>query len=276
MDDLVEAGAIRRIRRIDDYAPSMGAALSYYTVFSLAPLLFIVISVAGFIFGEEAARGEIFAQLQGLMGAEAAASIELMLAVFNKSSQGITGTLIGAAALLFGATTVFGELQNSLDRIWRAPVAAGGGGLWHLLQTRLLSFGMVLGIAFLLIVSLMLSAALSAFGKSYGTFFGSWEVLARLVDLVVGFALTTAGFALIYKLMPRVHVGWTDVWVGAIVTSALFTLGRYLIGLYIALVGVTSGFGAAGGVIIVFVWASHRDCHRRRFKQRCFGIERAL
>lgn len=239
---------------LDDGAPSMGAALSYYTVFSLAPLLFIVISVAGLVFGQDAARGEIFGQLQGLMGAEAAAGIEQMLAVFDKPSEGITGTLVGAVALAIGATSVFGELQNALDRIWRAPVTAGGSGIWYLLRTRLLSFGMVLGIAFLLIVSLMFSAALSALGKWYGEYFVNWEILGRAVDVVVGFGLTTAAFALIYKLMPRVRVGWADVWVGAIVTSVLFTLGRLLIGLYIGRAGVASGFGAAGGIIIVFVW----------------------
>jgi membrane protein len=239
---------------VDDYAPSMGAALSYYTVFSLAPLLFIVISVAGLVFGQEAARGEIFGQLQGLMGTQAAAEIEQMLASFDKPSEGIAATLIGVAALIVGATTVFGELQNALDRIWRAPVKAGGSGIWYLLRTRLLSFGMVLGIAFLLVVSLMFSAALSALGKWYGGFFGGWEVLGRVVDLVVGFGLTTTAFALIYKLMPRAQIGWADVWVGAIVTSVLFTLGRFLIGLYIGRAGVASGFGAAGGIIVVFVW----------------------
>lgn len=239
---------------VDDYGPSMGAALSYYTVFSLAPLLFIVISLAGLIFGQEAARGEIFGQLQGLMGAEAAAGIQQMLANFDKPSEGIAGTLIGLVALIIGATTVFGELQNALDRIWRAPVKAGGSGIGYLLRTRLLSFGMVLGIAFLLIVSLMFSAALSALGKWYGDFFVNWEILGRLVDVVLGFGLTTAAFALIYKLMPRVRVDWADVWVGAIVTSTLFTLGRLLIGLYIGRAGVASGFGAAGGIIIVFIW----------------------
>ncbi len=126
--------------------------------------------------------------------------------------------------------------------------------MWKLVRTRLLSFGMVLGFAFLLIVSLLFSAALSAFGKWYGGFFGSWEVLARFVDVVVGFGLTTTAFALIYKFMPRVQVGWADVWVGALVTAALFTLGRFLIGLYIGRAGVASDFGAAAGVVIVFIW----------------------
>lgn len=239
---------------VDDYAPSMGAALSYYAVFSLAPLLFIVISVAGLIFGQEAAHGEIFGQLRSLMGPEAAAGIQDLLANFDKPSKGITGTLVGVVLLGIGATSVFGELQDALDRIWRAPVKAGGSGIWYLLRTRLLSFGMVLGLGFLLIISLVFSAALSALGKWYGGFFVNWETLGRVVDVIVGFALTTTAFALIYKLMPRVRVSWTDVWVGAVVTSVLFTLGRLLIGLYIGRAGVADGFGAAGGIIIVFVW----------------------
>lgn len=239
---------------IDDYAPSMGAALSYYTVFSLAPLLVIVISVAGLLFGVEAARGEIFDQLRGIMGADAAKAIEDMLTAFSQPANGITGALIGVGALAIGATTVFGELQDALDRIWRAPVRAGGSGIWHLVRTRLLSFGMILGIAFLLIVSLVLGAVVSALGKWWGVYFGGWDVLARVVDLGVGFVLTTAGFAFIYKFMPRVRVGWSDVWVGAVVTALLFSIGRFLIGFYIGRTGVASGFGAAGAVAVVFVW----------------------
>jgi membrane protein len=238
---------------IDDYAPSMGAALSYYTVFSLAPLLLIVVSVAGLLFGEEAVRGELFAQLQGLMGADAAKAIQDLLASVNKPSQGILGTLLGIALLVFGATTVFGELQDALDRIWRAP-AREGSGIWALLRARLLSFGMILGLAFLLMVSLVLGAAISALGKWWGPVFGGWETLLQIVNLLVGFGLTTVVFAMIYKLMPRVKVEWHDVWLGALVTSLLFTIGKFLIGLYIGKSGVASGFGAAGSLVIVLIW----------------------
>ena len=239
---------------IDDEAPSMGAALSYYTVFSLAPLLFIVISVAGLVFGQEAARGEIFGHLTSMMGVEAATGVQQMLASFDEPAKGVSGAIIGAVALIIGATSVFGELQSALDRIWRTPRRSGASGLWFLLRTRLLSFGMVLALGFLLMVSLLFSAALSAFGKWYGGFFGDWEVLGRVVDVLVGFGMTTTAFALIYKLMPRVQVGWADVWVGAFVTALLFTVGRVLIGLYIGRAGVANGFGAAAGVIIVFAW----------------------
>jgi membrane protein len=239
---------------IDDYAPSMGAALSYYTVFSLAPLLLIVISIAGLVFGEEAARGALFGQLRELMGSEAAGAVQGVLATLNKPAQGIAATSFGAAILLIGATSVFGELQDALDRIWRAPARERDAGWWNLLRTRLLSFGMILGIAFLLMVSLVLGAVISALGKWWGGVFGDWEVLAQAVNALVGFFLVTGVFAMIYKLMPRVQVRWHDVWLGALVTSALFTVGKFLIGLYIGKSGVASTFGAAGSLVVVFVW----------------------
>src|SRR5215218_8834711 len=150
---------------VDDYAPSMGAALAYYTLFSLAPLLLIVVSIAGLVFGPEAARGEIFAELRDLVGDEGAAAAQSLLQSVNKPAQGIFATLVGVATLLVGAASVFGELQNALDRIWRAPPRRGGSGVWALVSSRLLSFGMVLGVGFLLIVSLVASAAIAALGK---------------------------------------------------------------------------------------------------------------
>ena len=232
----------------------MGAALSYYSVFSMAPLLLIVISIAGLVFGQEAARGELFGQLSGLMGVDAAHAVEAMLDGLGKPSRGITSAAIGLGVLVIGATSVFGELQNALDRIWRAPAREASGSLWNLIRTRLLSFGMVLGIAFLLMVSLVLSAAISALGKWWGGWFGGWEVLLQIVNFVVSFALTTAVFAMIYKLMPRVAVHWHDVWLGAITTALLFSIGRFLIGLYIGKSGIASGFGAAGSIAVIFVW----------------------
>lgn len=238
----------------DDYAPSMGAALSYYSVFSLGPLLLIVISIAGLVFGQEAARGEVFAQLRGLLGNDSAKAVEDTLTSLSKPAAGLTATAISAVVLLIGATSVFGELQDALDRIWRAPARVRSAGWWALLHTRLLSFGMILGIAFLLMVSLVMSAAISALGKWWGGFFGHWEVLLQLVNLLVGFFLTTAVFGMIYKLMPRVSVEWHDVWLGAAATSVLFAVGRFLIGLYIGKSGIASGFGAAGSVAVIFVW----------------------
>jgi membrane protein len=234
----------------EDYAPSMGAALSYYTLFSIAPLLLIVIAVAGLVFGADAARGEIFGQLDGLIGPDGAKAVEGLLQAADRPAQGIVATIIGVATLLLGATTVFGELQNALDRIWRAPAREKSKGWWNLLRTRLLSFGMVLGIAFLLTVSLILSAAIAALGK----WWGAAEILAHVLEVALSFGLTTVLFALIYKYIPRVHVGWHDVWIGAAVTAALFAAGKFLIGLYLGKSSVASAFGAAGSLVVLMVW----------------------
>ena len=233
-----------------DYAPSMGAALSYYTLFSIAPLLLIVIAIAGLVFGGEAARGEIFGQLAGLIGAEGAKAVEGLLAAADRPAQGMLATIVGVLTLLLGATTVFGELQNALDRIWRAPAREKSTGWWNLLRTRLLSFGMILGVAFLLMVSLVLSAGIAALGK----WWGAVEALAHVLELVLSFGLTTVLFALIYKYIPRVHVGWHDVWIGAAVTAALFAVGKFLIGLYIGKSSVASAFGAAGSFVVLMLW----------------------
>jgi membrane protein len=237
---------------VDDYAQSMGAALAYYTIFSIAPLLLCVISVTGLFFGDEIVRGEIYIQLHDLMGQQGADAINGLLSSMSKPSHGITGSVLGLILLLVGATTVFGELQDALDRIWRAPKRKGG--IWNLLRARLLSFGLILGIGFLLIVSLLVSAALAALGKWWGPLFARWEILGHFVNLVVSFGLITILFAMIYKIMPRVKVDWMDVWVGSAVTALLFTIGKFLIGLYIGKSGLASGFGAAGSLLVVLVW----------------------
>lgn len=237
----------------DDYAPSMGAALAYYTLFSVTPLLLIVISVAGLAFGEEAARGEIFGQIAGLVGERSARTIEAMLDALNRPDAGIAGTAVGLVVLLIGATSVFAELQDAMDRIWRAPTRPESG-LWALLRARLLSLGMVLGIGFLLIVSLILSAALAAFGKWWGPWLGDWVRLADMLNFALSFAFLSAVFAMIYKWMPRARVTWRDVAVGALITALLFTLGKSLIGLYIGRSGVASPFGAAGSLVVLLVW----------------------
>jgi membrane protein len=231
----------------------MGAALAYYTMFSIAPLLLIVISIAWLVFGMEAARGEILAQLQGLMGQQGADAVQSLLESVGKPAESFTALVVGTILLLVGATTVFGELQDALDRIWRAP-KRNKGGVWSLLRARPLSFGMIMGIGFLLMVSLVISAALAALGKLWGPLFADWEIFANALNFLVSFLLTTLVFAMIYKTMPRAKVNWTDVWIGAAVTAMLFTVGKFLIGLYIGKSGVTSGFGAAGSLVVVLVW----------------------
>jgi membrane protein len=239
---------------VDDHAPSMGAALAFYTLFSIAPLLLIVISVAGLVFGQQAARGEILEQITGLVGVDSARAIESLLQGLNHPGAGVMGTLVGLVAMLIGATTVFAELQDAMDRIWRAPSRPSGGGLWRMLRARMLSLGLVLGIGFLLIVSLIASAALAALGKWWEVWFNDVAVLANVLNVAVSFALIATMFAMIYKWIPRVKVAWRDVWVGAALTAALFTVGKTLIGLYIGRSGVASPFGAAASLVVLLLW----------------------
>ncbi len=238
---------------VDDYAQSMGAALAFYTMFSIAPLLLIVISVAGLIFGVEAARGEIVDQLQGLMGQKAAEAVQGLLESVSKPAESVTATLVGALLLVIGASTVFAELQDAMDRIWRAPKRESGG-VWGILRARILSFGMVLGVGFLLMVSLVVSAGIAALGRWWGPHLAQWKMVVSLLDVAISFALAMTLFAMIYKTMPRVRVAWTDVWIGAASTALLFTIGKVLIAIYIGKSGVTSGFGAAGSLVVVLLW----------------------
>ena len=239
---------------LDDYAPSMGAALAFYTLFSLAPLLLIVVSVAGMAFGEEAARGEITHQLQSLMGVGAATDVQEVLVSVGQPAQGLAATVLGVLLLLVGATTVFAELQDALDRIWRIPMPARSNGWLALARARLLSFGMILAVGFLLMVSLLLSAALAMMGRWWMPLFGGWYAMAEVANGVGSFVLNALLFALIYKVMPRVHVAWRDVWTGAIFTALLFTLGKSLMGAWIGSSSIVSGFGAAGSLVLLLLW----------------------
>ena len=237
-----------------DRAPTMGAALAYYTLFSMAPLLLIAISVAGAVFGIDAARGEILAQLQSLLGPEGAAAVGALLDNVQRSGQSALGTLVGAVLLVIGATTVFAELQDSLDHIWRVDTPRRGGSAWQWLRSRLLSFGLVLGVGFLLIVSLAVSAALAAWGRWWAPVFGSGETLLQWANHGLSFLLTALLFAAIYKWMPRARIGWWDVALGSALTALLFTGGKALIGWYIGSSGVVSGFGAASAIVALLVW----------------------
>ncbi len=239
---------------VDDYAPSMGAALAYYTVFSLAPLLLIVIAVAGLVFGHDAVRGEIVHQLGGVMGRDGATAVQGLLKSASEPRQGFVSSVVGFALLIVGATTVFAELQSALDRIWRVPAAKKTSGLWNLLRTRFLSFGLVLGLGFLMLISLVISAALSVFGNWYGGVFRDWKVVLHIVNIVVSLVMSAALFAMIYKFMPRARIAWSDVWIGAAVTAVLFEMGKFLLGLYLGNAGVASGFGAAGSLVLLIVW----------------------
>lgn len=238
---------------LEDYAPSMGAALAFYTIFSIAPLLLIVITVAGVVFGPEAARGEVVGQLRGLLGEEGARTIEAMLLAVSRPAASTLTAVLGVIVMLVGATTVLAELQDALDRIWRVPERRRASGI-ALLRGRLLSFGMILAIGFLLVVSLLLSAGISAMGRLWAPFFGRGELIGHLLDAILSWVLITVVFAMIYKIMPRAKVRWPDVWLGAVVTALLFTLGKLLIGLYIGKTGVANSYGAAGSLVVLLLW----------------------
>jgi membrane protein len=237
---------------INDSAPSKGAALAYYATFSIAPLLFIAISVAGLVYGPDVVRGAVFAQLSDLMGENGAKAIEEMLAHMQRPGRGIGGAVVGTLLLLVGASSVFGQLQAALDTIWQVPMAQKSGGLWNFIRARLLSFGMVMGMAFLIIVSLLFSTLIAAMGKWWGPHFG--EALGHILDLSISFSLLVVVFAMIYKYVPRARIQWRDVWVGAAVTAALFTVGKWAIGLYLGKSSIASSFGAFASLVIVMVW----------------------
>ncbi|CAN7702017.1 YihY/virulence factor BrkB family protein [Variovorax sp. LjRoot130] len=239
---------------VDDYAPSMGAAISYYTIFSLAPLLVIVIAIAGALFGREAAQGQIVAQVSGLVGREGAVAVESLLRSVDEPGKGLVAGLISMVVLLIGATTVFAELQSALDRIWHVPEREKPSGVWAVLRARLLSFGLILGLAFLLMVSLLVSAALAAFGSWFGGLVPGWELMLQSLNVLISLGIVTVLFAMIFKLMPTARIAWRDVWIGAGVTAVLFELGKLAIGLYLGKSGVNESFAAAGSLVVLVAW----------------------
>jgi len=239
---------------LDDYAMSMGAAISYYTIFSIAPLLVLVIAIAGLVFGREAVQGLIVEQLGGLIGSEGASFVEGLVASASQTDRGIVAGLISIVVLLIGATTVFAELQSALDRIWHVPEAEKPSGIWAVLRARVLSFGLIMGLAFLLMVTLVVSAGLAAFGSWAGGLLPGGEVLLHGLQILVSGVVFTLLFAMIFKMMPTADIAWRDVWVGAIVTAVLFEVGKQLIGIYLGKSGFTETFAAAGALVILLAW----------------------
>jgi membrane protein len=239
---------------IEDEPFQLAAALSYYTLFSLAPLLIIVIAIAGFAFGRDAAQNQIVDTIQGMIGQESAQAIQEMIKnASEKPTAGIISTVLGIVALIFGAGGVVGQLQTSLNTIW-GVTPKPGQGIWGFIRQRFVSFSMILAIGFLLLVSLVVSALLTGLTQWMGSLFGGTAVLAYGLDLLISFVFVTALFAMIYKFLPDVRIEWRDVWVGAGLTSLLFTIGKFLIGLYLGSSGVTSTYGAAGSLITVLLW----------------------
>lgn len=238
-----------------DQASLMAAALAYYTVFSLAPLLIIVIAIAGSVFGEQAAKGELVAQIQGVIGKDGAQLIQT--AIENASqldpSQGPIPTLINIGFLLSGATVVFGQLQNSLNRIWEVQPKPGNG-IIQFLRKRFLSFSIVLVIAFLLLVSLVISTMLVILGNYLRGLIPGFTYLWQFLNFIVSFSIVTLLFAMIFKILPDAKIAWKDVWMGAAITAVLFNIGKSLLGLYLGHTSFASAYGAAGSLVIILTW----------------------
>jgi membrane protein len=240
-----------------DRASRLSAALAYYTIFSLAPVLIIVIAVTGLFWQQQAVHEQLMSQIQGLVGVEGAKFISNMLTSASNPARGITATILGIITLIFGALGVFNELHNSLNIIWNVKEEEPKNFLESLKKTildRFLSFTMILGIGFLLLVSLVISAGLSAVQNTLGNAFPLSEFIWQMINLVVSIGVITLLFALIYKVLPDAEIAWRDVWLGGFVTAVLFSLGKFLIGLYLGNSAVASSFGAAGSLVLLLVW----------------------
>jgi membrane protein len=238
---------------IDDGAPSMGAALAFYSAFSIAPLLIIVIGVAGAVYGVDVARGVVQARLAGLMGPTAAAAIQSLLMGAQGQSTGVIASVIGAVTLLVGATTVLVELQSDLDRIWSAPPRRGLGVV-TLLRSHITSLGLILGIGFLLLVSLVLTGSLAVFGKNWGSTYPGVATALYVLNFLISLAVVTVLIAMLYKWLPNVAIAWRDVWIGALTTAILFIAGQTAIGFYLTRSAMGSAYGAAGAMVVLLTW----------------------
>ena len=238
---------------VDHRASSRGAALAFYTLFSMTPILILAIAIAGYFFGAQAAQGEIIGQIQGLVGPNGAQAVQALLAAARNPLSGLVATLVATVLLLIGATSVFAELKGSLDEMWGVTPSEHSTFI-ILLKTRFLSFSLVLVLAFLLLISLVISAALAVLERYVGTFWSSSMMALSAVSQIISFSVIASLFAVIYKMLPDAPLSWRDVWIGAVFTAALFSLGKYAIGLYLGNSGVASGFGAAGSLIALLLW----------------------
>ncbi len=237
---------------MEDRASRKGAALAFYTVFSLAPILILAIAIAGSFFGEQAARGEIVAQMRDLVGPDGAHAIQALIQNASHAGSGTRATLFGIATLFIGATSALVELKDDLDQIWHAPPELTRG-FWYFVRKRLLSLGLILSLGFLLLVSLVLNAVLALLARVWGPRYAPDEML-EVLNPIVSFALVTLLFAIIYKILPAVRIAWRDVMIGALVTALLFSVGKYMIGSYLGSSAIGSTYGAAGSAILVLVW----------------------
>jgi membrane protein len=239
---------------LSDEASSMGAAIAFYTLFSIAPILLIVVWIASAFIPADAVQSHILTQMRLLLGNTGADAVHTLMISAKYSGANALSKAAGVVALLIGATSAFAELQNSLNRIWRLPSEQRRPGVWAMLRARLLSFGLVLGVGFLLLVSLIISAGLEGLGTWFGGFVSNWHSVVLSVDVVFGFAITTVMFAMIYKYVPREQFAWGDVWVGALVTTVLFAIGKQIIVVYLGRVAFASAYGAAGSFVVLLLW----------------------
>jgi membrane protein len=237
----------------EDRAERLAAALSYYTLFSLAPLLIVAVAIAGLVFGEEAARGQIANQFRQMLGSQAAGAVQAMIANAYQPTAGIIATVIGVVTLLIGAAGVFGQIQDAFNTIWHVEPKKSSG-IWATIRSRFLSFTMVLGVGFVLMVSLVLSAALSAASAYLGDRLPGSDLLWRALEIGSSVLVVTLLFAMLFKFLPDTEVQWRDVWVGALSTAALFSVGKFLIGLYLGQSSVASTYGAAGSLVVLLLW----------------------
>ncbi|MEH1964552.1 MAG: YihY/virulence factor BrkB family protein [Nostoc sp.] len=240
----------------EDKASRLAAALAYYTIFSIAPLLIIVIAIAGSVFGEEAARGQIVGQIQGLVGKDGAAFIQTAIQNANKPQTGAIASIISVVVLLLGATGLFTELQDSLNTIWEVKPKPGRG-VTNIIRLRFLSFAMVIGIGFLLLVSLVISTALAALVTYFSNLIPGVDFLWQILNFIVSFAITTFLFGLIFKVLPDVKIAWSDVLIGAMLTSFLFSIGKFLLGQYLGNGSFGSAYGAAGSLVVILAWVNY-------------------
>jgi membrane protein len=245
---------------VEDNAMRLSSSLAYYAIFSLAPLLVIVVAIAGLVFGEEAARGQLAQHISALAGRSAGEAIQSAVqASASQKARGLAATLISLAVLLFGASTVFAELKDSMNTIW-GVVVKPGRPFFTLVRDRFFSFSIVLAIGFLLLVSLVISVLLAGLGKYMSVHLDLPAVAWQIGDFLISITVITGLFALIFKLLPNVRLVWRDVWLGSVGTALLFTLGKSVIGLYLATSGISSMFGAAGSVVIVLAWIYYSAC----------------
>ena len=238
---------------LEDDASRLAASLAFYTLLSLAPLVIIAVAIAGLLLGPEAARGQIAGELSNVVGRGAAQGIQAVVASAKSTTSGTIGTIVGVATLFIGASGVFGELKYALNSIWEVRAKPGRGVLGEV-KDRFLSFTMVLGVAFLLLVSLLLSALLSAVGRSFTSLLPGGEMFWQAANFSFSLAMVTALFALIFKYVPDVEIRWSDVWLGAAVTALLFTIGKSLLGVYLGKAAIGSSYGAAGSLVVLVVW----------------------